>query len=161
MPLFDASSMIYAWDNYPIRQFPGLWEWMSAQIKANRLAMPSVAFEEVENKTPECAIWLRDNGIEQVEINNAVLNEAMRIKKLIGIVDDKYHSKGVGENDLLIIATASTNYKAELISDEERQTTLPKDPTKKKIPAVCFMKEVAVPCLNFLEYIKRSDAIFR
>jgi predicted nucleic acid-binding protein len=160
MPLFDASSMIYAWDNYPIRQFPGLWEWMSAQIKANRLAMPSVAFEEVENKTPECAVWLRDNGIEQVEINNAVLNEAMRIKKLIGIVDDKYHSKGVGENDLFIIAVARI-HGAELISDEERQTIHPKEPTKRKIPAVCSLKDVSVLCINFLDFIKRSDAIFR
>lgn len=160
MPVFDASSMIYAWDNYPIRQFPGLWEWMSAQIEANRLAMPSVAFEEVENKTPECGVWLRDNGIEQVEINNAVLNEAMRIKKLVGIVDDKYHSKGVGENDLLIIAVARI-HRAELISDEERQAIHPKEPTKRKIPAVCSLKDVAVPCINFLDFIKRSDAIFR
>lgn len=161
MPVFDASSMIYAWDNYPIRQFPGLWEWMATQVKEKRVAMPRVAFEEVANKTPECADWLKDNDIELVEINNAILQEAMRIKRLIGIIDDNYHSKGVGENDLLIIATASANYKAELISDEERQATLPKEPTKKKIPAVCSMKEVAVPCLNFLEFIKRSNAVFR
>jgi len=160
MPVFDASSMIYAWDNYPVLQFPGLWEWMSKQIKANIIAMPSVAFEEVENRTPECADWLKDNGIERIEINNTVLKEAMRIKKLVGIIDDKYHPKGVGENDLLIIATARA-YKAELISDEERQAIHPKEPTKRKIPAVCSLKDVAVPCINFLEYIKHSGEIFR
>ena len=160
MPVFDASSMIYAWDNYPILQFPGLWEWMSAQIKAHKIAMPSVAFEEVENKTPECADWLKDNDIERVEINNAILIEAMRIKKLVGIVDDKYHPHGVGENDLLIIATARA-YKAELISDEGRQAIHPKEPTKRKIPAVCSLKDVTVPCTNFLEFIKHSGEIFR
>jgi hypothetical protein len=160
MQVFDASSMIYAWDNYPILQFPGLWEWMSVQIKTNRIAMPSVAFEEVENKTPDCADWLKDNNIERVDINNAVLNEAMRIKKLVGIVDDKYHPKGVGENDLLIIATARA-YKAELISDEERQAIHPKEPTKRKIPAVSSLKDVSVPCINFLEFIKQSGEIFR
>ena len=160
MPVFDASSMIYAWDNYPILQFPGLWEWMSAQIKANEIAMPSVAFEEVENKTPECADWLKDNDIERIEINNAILTEAMRIKKLVGVVDDKYHPKGVGENDLLIIATARA-YKAELVSDEERQAIHPKEPTKRKIPAVCSLKDVTVPCTNFLEFIKHSGEIFR
>jgi hypothetical protein len=151
MQVFDASSMIYAWDNYPIRQFPGLWQWMATQIEEQRLVMPSVAFEEVANKTPECAGWLKDNDIKLFEINNAVLHEAMRIKKLLGIV---------GENDLLIIATARV-HKAELVSDEKRQTALPKEPTKRKIPAVCAMKEVNVLCMNFIEFIKRSDEIFR
>ncbi|KAA0894264.1 DUF4411 family protein [Oryzomonas rubra] len=160
MPVFDASSMIYAWDNYPIRQFPGLWEWLALQVKGKKLAMPKVAFEEVAHKTPECAAWLKDENIELVEINNAILHEAMRIKKLVGIVDDNYHPKGVGENDLFIIATAKT-CGAELISDEERQTTLPKEPTKKKIPAVCSIKEVIVPCFSFLEFIKRSGEVFR
>jgi hypothetical protein len=79
---------------------------------------------------------------------------------LLGIVDDAYHSSGVGENDLLIIATARV-HKAELVSDEKRQTALPKEPTKRKIPAVCAMKEVNVLCMNFIEFIKRSDEIFR
>ncbi len=47
MQVFDASSMIYAWDNYPMRQFPGLWEWMATQIGEKKLMMPSVAFDEV------------------------------------------------------------------------------------------------------------------
>lgn len=159
MPVFDASSMIYAWDNYPIRQFPGLWDWMAAQISEKKLAMPRVAFEEVNHKTPDCAAWLKD-GLELVEIDNVILREAMIIKDLVGIINDNYHPKGVGENDLLIIATAKA-YGAELISDEERQTTLPKVPTKKKIPAVCSIQEISVTCLNFLDFIKRTDAIFR
>jgi hypothetical protein len=50
MQVFDASSIIYAWDNYPIRQFPGLWEWMVKQIEDEKLAIPSIAFDEVEKK---------------------------------------------------------------------------------------------------------------
>ena len=47
MQVFDASSMIYAWDNHPERQFPPLWKWMALQIEGNELVMPSVAFDEV------------------------------------------------------------------------------------------------------------------
>lgn len=160
MQVFDASSMIYAWDNYPVRQFPGLWKWMAAQIEEKKLVMPSVAFDEVAHKTPECGQWLKDHNIDLLEISNAILQDALRIKNLLGVIDDNYHPKGVGENDLLIIATAR-RHGAELISDEERQPTPPKEPSKRKIPAVCAMKEVTVNCVNFIDYIKQADVVFR
>jgi len=159
MQVFDASSMIYAWDNYPIRQFPGLWEWVSNQIKGKNLVIPIVAFQEVKNKIPDCATWLEMNDIHKIAISNEILQDAMRIKKLLGIVNDKYHPKGVGENDLLIIAT-TRSLNTDLVT-EEKQLTLPKEPAKKKIPAVCAIKEVNIPCLNFIEFIKRSNEIFR
>lgn len=159
MQVFDASSMIYAWDNYPIRQFPGLWQWMARQIEDKNLVMPSVAFEEVANKTPDCGEWLKDKDLEQLEISNAILKEAMRIKGLLGIVGDNYHAKGVGENDILIIASARI-HRGELVSNEGRQK-LPDIPAKRKIPAVCAMPEVSVTCINFIEFIKKSDEVFR
>jgi hypothetical protein len=159
MQVFDASSVIYAWDNYPISQFPGLWEWLAEQIKKNKLVMPRVAFDEVENKTPECGAWLKDNSIGLIDINNVILQEAVRIKKLLGITGDSYHVKGVGENDIFIIATASV-HNSELVSNEGRQK-LPDILAKSKIPVVCAMQGVAVPCVNFIEFIKESGAVFR
>ena len=159
MQAFDASSMIYAWDNYPVRQFPGLWEWMAIQIEEKNLVMPSVAFEEVADKTPDCGKWLKDNDLKIIEMSNVILQDAKRIKLVLGIEGDKYGS-GVGENDLLIIATA-LNQKAELVSDENKQPARPKDLRKYKIPAVCLMPGVSVPCINFIEFIKQTDEIFR
>lgn len=160
MRVFDASSMIYAWDNYPVGQFPGLWEWMAGQVAAKELVMSNVAFDEVNHKTPECGEWLNENDLERLEINNAILQDAKRIKGLLGIVDDNYHSKGVGENDILIIATAR-QHGAELVSDEERQTNLPQVSSKRKIPAVCAMPTVSVSCTNFIDFIRASGAVFR
>jgi hypothetical protein len=159
MQIFDASSMIYAWDNYPVRQFPPLWKWMAIQIEEKELVMPSVAFEEVSNKTPDCGEWLKHNDLKQLQISNAILQDALHIKGLLGIVDDQYHPKGVGENDILIIATARV-HRAELVSNESRQQ-LPNILAKRKIPAVCAMPQVSVPCINFIEFIKSSDVIFR
>ena len=159
MRVFDASSMIYAWDNYPVQQFPGLWKWMAGQIGAGELAMPSVALDEVAHKAPECAEWLKACDIEVLEINNAILQDAMRMKNLLGIVGDKYGG-GVGENDLLIIATASA-HQAELVTDEKWQPALPKKLENRKIPAVCGMPAVAVRWLKFIDYIKLSGAVFR
>jgi len=160
MQVFDASSMIYAWDNYPVRQFPPLWEWMATQIEGKQVMMPSVAFEEVEHKAPDCGEWLKENNLEQLVVSGTILQDAMRIKGLLGIVGDNYHAKGVDENDILIIATARA-LSAELVSDEARQTILPRVLSKRKIPAVCDVAGVSVPCINFIEYIKRSEEIFR
>lgn len=158
MQVFDASSMIYAWDNYPVRQFPGLWQWIASQIEAQTLVMPGVAFDEVAHKTRDCGAWLRNLNLKRLEINNAILENAMRIKGLLGIAGDAYHPKGVGENDILIIAAALV-HRGELVSNEGRQQ-LPDIAKKRKIPAVCAMAEVTVPCINFIEYIKRTDEVF-
>lgn len=160
MRVFDASSMIYAWDNYPVGQFPGLWEWMANQIESQELVMSSVAFEEVEHKVPDCSEWLKENNLELLPVSGAILQSAMQIKESLGISGDSYHAKGVDENDLLIIATTRAKG-AELVSDEAKQPGLPQIPSRRKIPAVCAMPSVGVSCINFIEYIKASEAVFR
>ena len=97
MQIFDASSMIYAWDNYPIRQFPPLWEWIATQIEEKELLMPSVAFDEVEAKSPDCGEWLKNNNLVQVRPNDMIMQDSMRIKKLLDIVDDNYSPRSLAE----------------------------------------------------------------
>lgn len=160
MQVFDASSMIHAWDNYPEQQFPGLWEWLAGRVEAGELKMSRVAFDEVGHKVPECCAWLRRSGIQLLDVSNGIALEASRIKALLGIVNDNYNPKGVDENDLLIIATAKI-HGGDLVSDESNQKHLPDLPAKRKIPAVCGMGEVDVTCSNFIDYIKRSGAVFR
>jgi hypothetical protein len=60
MQVFDASSIIYAWDNYPLQQFPGLWEWVAERINETTIMMPSIALGEVQVNSPDCWQWLRD-----------------------------------------------------------------------------------------------------
>jgi len=156
---FDASSIIYAWDNYPLENFPPLWQWIADQAAQGDFVISKVAFEEVKGKAPDCAEWLRKQNIEQIEMTNEILQEAMRIKGLLGISGDNYHPKGVGENDILIIATAKV-HGHEIISNEAPQRNPPKSLAKRKIPAVCDLNGVGVRCINFLTLIKRSKKVF-
>ncbi len=160
MQVFDASSMIHAWDNYPIDQFPGLWTWIASEIDEKRLKMSAVAYTEVRAKTPECGHWLASANLERLDVTNAIVQGALHIKALLGIVGDKYHAKGVDENDVLIIATARA-HGCELVSNERRQNIPPDVHSKRKIPSVCSMSGVAVQCINFIQYIRQSGAIFR
>jgi len=158
MQALDASSIIYAWDNYPLRQFPRLWQWMADQIELGTLVIPAVALEEVGHKAPDCSDWLKETGVQKLEISGEILQGSLRIKAILGITDDNYHAKGVDENDILIIATARA-HGAELISDE-RQPNRPVELRRLKIPRVCNLTGVDVAVVTFVDFFKRSDQVF-
>lgn len=160
MKVFDASSIIYAWDNYPFAQFPPLWDWMSEQIDAGEIIVPRVALDEVAQISPNCHRWLVSNDLSVIEVSNDIAIEANRIKTAIGVINDDYHPKGVGENDILIIATARIEG-IDLVSDEGRQAQVPVEPRKRKIPSVCDMDTIDVTCNNFVEYFKEAGRVFR
>lgn len=121
--------------------------------------MPQVAFEEVERRAPDCCDWLRDHDIIRIGVSNAIVQEAFRIKKRLHIEGDKYHPRGVGENDLLVIATASVEGRV-LVSNEGRQNQFPTIAAKAKIPAVCELHHIEVPCIDFITLIKESGEVF-
>jgi len=98
----DASSVIHAWDTYPIGNFPKLWEWVAEQINDGKLDICRVAYDAIARKTPDCGTWLQSNGFKCFEITNAIAQEALRIKAILGI-RQRFSAKGVDENDLLII----------------------------------------------------------
>lgn len=160
MLAFDASSIIHAWDNYPEKQFPPLWNWISENIESGEFVMAQVAFEEVKKKAPDCATFLKNAELTQIKINNAIAQEAVRIKARLGIVGDDYHSDGVGENDILIIATAKIR-NMELVSEEGRQAKQPRENRRLKIPRVCALPDVGVKCINFIDLIRRSNQVFQ
>ena len=160
MLALDASSIIHAWDNYPEKQFPPLWNWISDNIASGEFVMAQVAFEEVKKKAPDCATFLKNAELTQIKINNAIAQEAVRIKARLGIVNDAYHPDGVGENDILIIATAKIR-KSELVSEESRQAKQPRENRRLKIPRVCGLPDVGVKCINFIELIRRSNEVFK
>ena len=156
---FDASSLIHAWDNYPLEQFPPMWRWIAQQIEAKNFTIPQVAFEEVAAKTPELGDWLRSIEIERLPVTAEILQRAFDIKDSLGVIDDAYHPKGVGENDILIVATAAAE-KLDLVSNEARQSRVPDIPAKRKIPSVCTMPDVNVRCISFVKLLRGSGEVF-
>ena len=160
MLVLDASSIVYGWDNYPIRLFPKVWDALARSIGSNKMTMARVALQEVGHVSPDCAKWLHDeSGLAPVEMDNNILKMSKSIKNLLEIKNDTYGPKGVDENDIFIIATARS-LNATLISNEAMQLIRPSKLSNCKIPYVCAMPEVNVECINFLELLNRSKKPF-
>lgn len=160
MYVFDTSSALHAWDTYPLEQFPPMWDWFKNAFLQGTFLLPENAFEEISHKSPEFQQWFKEQGISSVPLTDEILMLALRIKNTLDISEDAYHSKGVDENDLFIISTAKV-FEATLVSNEGRQFNLPDIKSKYKIPTVCSLPEVAIPCINFIELVKASKEVFR
>jgi hypothetical protein len=157
--IFDASSIIHGWDNYPQQQFPPFWDWIESQITSQNLAMPRKAFDEVKGRCPDCWDWLKARSLLVIPVSPEILAEAVRIKSVLGISNDQYHPKGVSENDIFIIATARVTGMA-LVSNEALQPVSQRIPSKCKIPAVCNMPAIGVRCVSLIKYIRESGGVF-
>ncbi len=159
MQTFDASSLILAWYEYSKDLFPPLWTWIGEQFSCGEFAVSEVAYSEVKAKSPECTDFLDSFGIQTLPVTADVVAAALQVKNMLGIQNDEYHSKGVGENDLLIVATAIVEG-ASLVSEEGRQQILPDVMSKCKIPAVCALNGVNVECIRFIELLRLSKKSF-
>lgn len=158
MPQLDASSAIWAWDNYPIAQFPPVWNWLSGEIQARRIQISYPALDEVGHIDADCKRWLVEAGIDVKPIDQAIIDQALTIKGLIGVEQDNFHPDGVDENDILIISTARCCLER-LISDE-LQPTPPQNTRRYKVPTVCRLQPVSVDCGTFLDFIKSTRVVF-
>ena len=128
-------------------------------MKKKDFRIAKKAFEEIESKLPTCGKWLKESNLECIPLSNDIFIKANLIKTLLGIDNDQYNKTGVGENDILIIATAKV-YQLPLISEEADQTILPKNPSNYKIPAVCKLENIEVTCHKFIHVIKSSNKVF-
>ena len=61
MRVIDASSIVLAWDIYPIDQFSNFWLWVASSLNAAALVMGQPNFDEVGYVSPDCHSWLAPN----------------------------------------------------------------------------------------------------
>lgn len=154
---FDASSIVHAWDNYPIKTFSPLWGWLAEQFASDEFGICQVAWKEVGQVSPGCAGWLKACGVKPIALGAETTLEALKMARRLGIEEDDYHPDGVDEKDLLIIASA-LNHGNSLVSNESVQNDLPKNLKKYRIPAVCRL--VGVTCVDFVKLLKQEEPDF-
>ena len=154
--LIDASTLIHAWQHYPIKNFGPLWQWIEGLISSQKVRVTPENLEEVKHKEPNCYDWLKDKNITTVKTGNDIVQEAWRIASELGIKDDKYSPKGVDYNDLILIS-AALNTECDLITNEALQRDRPKIKANYKIPLVCREIVRSVTTFSFIEWFKNED----
>lgn len=159
MLVLDASSIVKAWDEYPPSIFPKLWTWLGDEVRNKRLRLTEPNLVEVGHVSPDCHAWLKKHGHDKVLVTPRMLGIAVQIKAALGIQNELYSNKGVDEGDILAISAAK-DLGTTLISDEERQPSLPAVIKNCKIPATCLLPSVGVRCIGILDHIKASGKKF-
>ena len=147
----DANVFMTAWDDtHPIGIFQPLWREMAN--KRDRMILLKPIYDEIDptRKKSELRMWLKDNNFVPIHIDEKkVLQQFLILGRKYEI---REHPKGVGTNDLVLIAYAKTHGKT-VVTLEAVQEKLPQKKWKYKIPAVC--KQEQVPCINFIEMLRR------
>lgn len=123
MKVIDASSIVLAWDTYPIDQFPTFWEWIKSRLVDEKLVMAEPNYSEVGFASPDCQHWLSAH-LSRLPVTNHVVIAALQINNALGIVNGQYHPSGVDENDVFCIASAKVQ-SCSIISDEAIQPVPP------------------------------------
>ena len=158
MRAFDTSSIVHAWDNYPIEKFPRLWAWIAEQLAVGEIVFPSVVVDELRFVSPDCLAWLAAIGFQQLPMTDAILLLALGIKEHLGIENPR-GTGGVGENDIFIVCAAAIQG-CGLVSNEAVQAVPPVNRQKYKMPAVCALPVLNVNCVSFLQYLNSSRGQF-
>lgn len=146
----DASSLIEAYHNYPIDNFPSLWDELEQLIKSDRLKMPEVAFDEVKDK--ELKKWCEEKQLKsyiRVTIDQIDQNKVQALTpKLVN------PNTGESGGDPWVIALAQDIQDCIVVTQEK----FSRNEDRPKIPNVC--KDLGIECINLLELIKRENWIF-
>ena len=156
----DTNIFIASWYSlYPIKNFPSLWVQI-AQYQQNIVLITPIYGEiepissanknlsQVKQKTKyPLRTWLNTNQFSDIPIDDAVNQLSLELEKKYQI---KNSSRGVGKNDILLIAYAKIMDKT-VVTYEAIQTQKPGKKYNYKIPLVC--KDEGVNCINFIDMI--------
>ena len=150
----DADAFMTPWKAiYPIEIFPTLWSEVAS--RKDRIVFLKPIYNEIEPGGGGLKDWLESNHFSPTDANStdvSMLSVDLEREYRAGASSQvSQPSKGVSVNDLRLIAYAKVHEKT-VVTLEARQTELPKEKRKYRIPAVC--EEKGVPCINFVEMLR-------
>lgn len=147
----DSDAIINAWRDYPIQNFPKIWEWIE-QIGKERIGgMSEVVFKELEKGGDECFDWFKQRKSLFVHPNDQEIQ--VEVKRLVTNYNNFGIITGKNEGDPYVVALAKI--KGAVVVTNESPSN---DMNGPKIPDVC--REEGVRRIKFVQVITSEGVVF-
>lgn len=147
----DSDAIINAWRDYPIENFPKIWEWIEKMGNEGVLGLSEVVFKELEKGGDECFDWFRKRKHAFVVSNDATVQK--ELQRLVNSYSNFGLVTGKNEGDPYVVALAIVN-DCLVVTNESMSNNM----NGPKVPDVCNAE--GIKWIKFVDVIRREGIRF-
>ena len=147
----DSDAIINAWRDYPIVNFPNIWEWVELLGSEQIGGMSEVVFKELERGGDECYNWFKERKELFVYPNDEEIQ--YEVRRLVNTYNNFGLTTGKNEGDPYVIALAKV--KGAVVVTNESPSN---DMNGPKIPDICRVE--GIQRIKFVQVITKEGVVF-
>ena len=147
----DSDAVINAWRDYPIENFPKIWDWIQLMGRERILGMSEVVFRELEKGGDECYRWFKERKMDFVHPNDDDVQR--ELDRLVNTYNNFGLITGKNEGDPFVVAIAIAK-DCIVVTNESMSNNL----NGPKVPDVC--RAEGIQWIKFVDVIRREGVTF-
>ena len=147
----DSDAAINAWRDYPIENFPKIWDWIERMGRDGLLGISEVVFRELEKGGDECYDWFKTRKSDFVYPNDDDVQR--ELNRLVNTYNNFGLITGKNEGDPFVVALAIVQ-DCMVVTNESMSNNM----NGPKVPDVC--RAEGIQWIKFVEVIRREEVKF-
>lgn len=147
----DSDAAINAWRDYPIENFPKIWDWIEHMGINGIAGMSEVVFHELEKGGDECFAWFKQRKEYFVYPNNQEVQK--ELERLVNSYNNFGIITGKNEGDPFVVALAIVK-ECTVVTNESMSNNM----NGPKVPDVCRAERIQ--WIKFVDVIRRESVTF-
>ncbi|MDZ7808356.1 MAG: DUF4411 family protein [Gracilimonas sp.] len=147
----DSDAIINAWRDYPIQNFPKIWDWIESLGEIEIGGMSEVVFDELAKGGDECYDWFKKRRDIFIHPSDQAIQA--EVQRLVTSYNNFGLTTGKNEGDPYVVALAIVK-NAIVVTNESPSN----DMNGPKIPDICRAEDISR--IKFVEVITREGVVF-
>ncbi|MDR9365877.1 MAG: DUF4411 family protein [Balneolaceae bacterium] len=147
----DSDAVINAWRDYPIENFPKIWDWIEQMGRKGVAGMSEVVFKELEKGGDECFAWFKARKELFVYPNDEEVQK--ELERLVNSYNNFGIITGKNEGDPFVVALAIVN-DCTVVTNESMSNNM----NGPKVPDVC--RAEGIQWIKFVDVIRNEGVTF-